>query len=470
MLTPDSLKEKKILLLFLFVILLPYLLISFYCNPAADDFEYAASCTHHGFWTSVKRDYLNWNGRYTDNLFAFASPLVWGNMGMYKLMPVLLYSLTYSAAHFFLKTILQDRVKGVVLHILVLVFILLYVYNAPTLSESFYWYTGAITYQLAMLLSLVYLATLYKFCEEKYYKSKVIHLILLALLALFIIGLNEAILLVFLAFHFIFVVKRFALDKDRISLVVLILVILVSSAFVIFSPGNQGRESNFPERHQFFYSLYMTAQQIVRFLFTWIAQVPFVTATLLFIPLVDYLAREIPFFKNKFYVSPLITFLCLPGIIFICVFAAYWGMGLLGQHRTVNVAYFFFIPLWFMNVYNGVIYLKRKGNEMTAPIRQFQFAFLLLFLTGLVFTNNGVRVNFDLLNGRAARYNREMEARYALVKAAAGAGSNEVVVENLSAKPQALYLFDITCDPENWINKCYSDYFGVKLVRLKTCD
>jgi hypothetical protein len=459
------------LLLALAVLLLPYLVISIYCYPAADDLEYAASALHHGYWFSYIRDYHNWNGRYTDNLFAFASPLLWGNIIAYKLMPVLLYTLTYLSLLLFIKTITDKKIIGIGLQLITLVIFLLYVYNTPSLIESFYWYTGAITYQLSVSATLIYFALLYTYCHCDYYLNKFFHLLLMAILIPFIIGLNEVIMLIMLAFHGVFIFKWFQLRKEGHGIIGFIaLLVVIAAAFMIFSPGNEGRAANFPLRHQLFHSLYMTSLQIIRFMFKWIIQIPFITATILFIPVSKYLGEASSFFKNKFLVSPLITFFCLPGIIFLCVFPAYWNMGILGQHRTLNVAYFFFIPLWFMNVHLAVNYVSTKGWQLVNINEKFKPVFALLFLAGLVFTSNGYTVMADLLSKRAVIFDNEMNTRYIIIKAASKAGASEVIVENLSAKPASLYIYDMTCDEEHWINKCYADYFGVERVRLKACD
>lgn len=464
-------QNKKVVLLLLAIVLLPYVIISFYCHPAGDDFSYAASSMHKGYWFSYFRDYHIWNGRYTSNFLVFASPLVWNSFFIYKLIPLLLLVLSYFSLLFFIQTITNKKITEVELHLFASTVLVLYLYNAPSFTETFYWYTGAITYQLANVLTLVYLALLYRHCDGDYCFNRTIHTSLMLLLIPSICGFNEVIMLFMLAFHALFSFKWIRYKKENKGVAVLLLLIVASAASImLFAPGNAGRASNFPEKYQLFHSIYMTALQTVRFMFKWIIQVPFIAATVLFVPVSKRLAEVSPFFKNNFYVSPLITFLCLPAILFLYVFPAYWNMGMLGQHRTLNAAYFFFIPLWFMNVHIAVNQLSAKVQQTIIPNAKYKVVFTLLLFAGSFLANNGYTVCVDLLSGGAISYDREMNERYTILRSAAAAGAKEVVVSNLNSKPAALHIFDITCEPGNWINKSSADYFGLEGVRLRTCD
>jgi len=463
-------RNKKLLLSLFVIILLPYFLVSFYCHPAADDFEYAASSLRKGYWFSYFRDYQVWNGRFTSNLFVFASPLILHSFTIYKLIPLILIILTYVSLLYFIRTITGNKVAGVALHLYTLIIVSLYLCNAPSFVETFYWYTGAITYQLATVLMVIYFALFFRFINHDYFYNRVIHRCILLILIPIICGFNEVIMLMMLSFCFLFLIKWIQLKRKHYGVVILFLCFaLASAAFMILAPGNKGRASNFSDNHQLFYSLYMTALQVIRFMFKWIVQVQFIIATILFIPISKYLMKVSPFFKNKFYVSPLITFSSLFGIIFLCVFPAYWSMGMLGQHRTLNVAYFFFILLWFLNVHLAVHYFSSKKLPIIRSNRS-KGILVVLLIVGLVFTNNGYTVFADLVSGRARTYNDEMNVRYAKINSSAKSHAKEAIVENLSAKPVSLRIYDITCDSENWINKSYSDYFDIERVRLKACD
>lgn len=462
-------QNKKLILTALLILLIPYLLLSFYCHPAADDIEYAASSLYKGYWFSYIRDYHVWNGRYASNLLIFFSPLVWGSVEIYQLIPLLLFILTYTSLVFFISTVTDRKIIGIDLHIISIICLLLYTYNAPSLVEGFYWYTGAVTYQVANACMLFYFALLYKLNEQNYFLNKRIHLFVMCLLVIITCGFNEVAMLIMLAFHLVYFVLQILNKKTNPILFFILAFVIVSALVMITAPGNAGRAAFFPEKHRLFYSLYMTALQIVRFMLNWIIQVPFIVASILFIPLSLRLANVSALFKNNFNIHPAFIVLSLPGIIFLCVFPAYWNMGMLGQHRTLNVAYFFFIPIWFMNLHLAANYISKKGYSYNEANQKRKVIVLFLFCIGL-FTNNGYTVTSDLVNGNAMKFNKEMYNRYAVIKAAADLKADEVVVENLSVDPKSLHIYDMGCDPENWINKCYEDYYKVERVRLRTCE
>lgn len=464
-------QSKKIFLLIFVILLIPYLLISLYCHPSGDDYTYASSTLYKGYWFSYIRDYHVWNGRFTSNLLVFASPLVLHSFTLYKLAPILLMFLTYAASLFFIKTITGGKTGRLELHISVSGMLLLYLWNAPSLYETFYWFTGAVTYQAANILTLVYLSLLFAFTKGDYYFNKIIHAIMLLLLIPIICGFNEVIMLIMLVFNIFFAYRWFQQKwENRIIIIFVLVVTLTAAAGMIFSPGNGGRSAFFPDKHQLFHSLYMTVLQMGRFILKWVAQAPVVIATIMFVPVSKYLNEVSPFFKNNFYVSPPVPIICLSGLIFLCVFPAYWSMGMLAQHRTLNVAYFFFIPLWFMNVHAAINYFTSKGRQIKEPDKKYKPVLIGLFIAGLLFTHNEYNVITDILSRKAGFYDNEMNRRYYMIKAAAIAGTEEIIVEDLNAKPVTLYFYDIKCNPDHWINKGYADYFGMKRVRLRTCN
>jgi hypothetical protein len=464
----SELESNRIILFLILLILLPYLLLSLYCHPAADDFEGAASSILNGFWNSYFRDLGGFNGRYTDGLFAFASPLRWGSILSYKLFPILLMCISYYALLFFFKTLFPVKISLVRLHLFAAATMALYLYNAPSITETFYWYSSAVTYQLPAAMTLVYFSLLYRFIEKKYYSSKKINLILILVLAMVIIGFNEVIMLLMLVSHLFFFHYSIQLKKkNKNSFVVILFFVLACSSLMIFSPGNAGRLSNFPEHHLLLHSFYRTALQMLRFTCDWVFQIPFICATILFIPVCRHLNETKKKISDKFYISPLIVFAALPFVLFISIFPAYWSMGILGQHRTLNTACFFFIPLWFMNIY---LLASRFSPIVTAYISKYRIVLIVIFLMSLSLTNNGYIVLSDLFSGRAAIFNSEMFHRYELIKSGSETSKDEVIIENPDVRPKSLYLYDISCDPDFWINHCYEDYFNVKRIRLRKCE
>jgi len=76
-------------------ILLPFVLLSFYARPAADDFSYADSVMKYGFWNAQTYWYTQWSGRFFSTLLVtlFCRPAIMGEA--YQLGPLLVMGLLF---------------------------------------------------------------------------------------------------------------------------------------------------------------------------------------------------------------------------------------------------------------------------------------------------------------------------------------------------------------------------------------
>ena len=144
-------------------------------------------------------------------------------------------------------------------------------------------------------------------------------------------------------------------------------------------------------------------------------------------------------------------------IIFICVFPAYWFTGILGQHRTLNVAYFFFILMWFINLYvwfNSINSIKKIGIPIKLNNR-----ISILFIVGILFTGNGYNTLYDIFSGEASSYNIQAKGRHKTLERATKTQPREITFKPFKARPKSLFITDITKDPDFWINLGYNSYF-----------
>ena len=151
-------------------------------------------------------------------------------------------------------------------------------------------------------------------------------------------------------------------------------------------------------------------------------------------------------------------------ILFLSIFPAYWGTGILGQHRTLNTACFFFVPAWFLFLHS--IYTKIKLGEKMAGIlnRPVQVCLTVLLASSLLFSGNSLTVLMDLATGKASGYDKEMNNRYSLIMAAKKQGMKEVSLSILQNKPQSLFVLDIQPGCTHWINRIQANFFGLTKI------
>ena len=449
-------------MLLLAVLLLPFMSIAFYCHPSADDFAYAWSSKQIGLLASCERDYLNWNGRYFSNVLVFLNPISFNQFKLYQLVPLLLIFGTFTAVYLFLDELFQTLLIRVQKWMLSLLFLLLFLVQMPQLAQGIYWYTGAITYQSAAILLLFYLRLFIRYTKAKFFYSAWMHLFLMGLLLICIVGCNEVGMLYLLFFHLILFLKSKGKGMKGLSIL-----ILLASLFVFFSPGNAGRGAHFQNAHQFWHSFGYSVLQTLRFFFTWVSSYPFFLSSLLFLPFAGYLLTKEPIKKWNFNIKPIESFVILVTLIFLAVFPAYWGMGILGQHRTLNFACFFFCLFWFFNLF---LWIRKLAHHPTiARLNQFvvkyKMGIFALLVISFFLRGNLLLVSQDILQGKASGYDREMEIRYAKIKDCSANKEQSCVVDSLHYKPESIFNFDISNDENYWINKGEAAYFGLSKIK-----
>ncbi|MBK9060272.1 MAG: hypothetical protein IPL81_10495 [Flavobacteriales bacterium] len=113
------------------------------------------------------------------------------------------------------------------------------------------------------------------------------------------------------------------------------------AVLMYFAPGNAVRGGMFADTHLLWRSLGMSALQAVRFIGTWVLSPALLAFSVLYIPVHRYLLEHVPAMKNVRRLSRWIIALLPFSLVMASTFPAYWGTGLLGQHRTVNVACLF---------------------------------------------------------------------------------------------------------------------------------
>lgn len=449
-------QSKWLLLVLLITLFIPYLYISNYANPVADDLIYAANRKGNDLFYLLVRDYLGWNGRYSSNILVFSNPMAFDSLVGYKLIPPLIIVLTVLSNFVFVHVLwgLGNKPEKI---IAALLFSLLFLYQMPILSEGIYWYTGAVTYQLANCLMFVYVSLLIRFISNKVIVSKVIHSCLLTIFLAAIIGFNEIHMIAFFCFACIslFITRRNRLHHRNLFLY-LLFVTLIFASFMVFAPGNKVRAGLAANNHQLISSIIFSGAQTLRFLLEWISSPPLLLLSVVYYQINKKLRERNPLFKASFYLSPGYAVALLFFVIFISVFPAYWAMGILGQHRTLNVGYCLFLIMWFINLTVWFNAYEQHWNRFQPLGRRSLLLIYAIVMVSLFFTKNGFALLNDLFYGKAYSYDYQMQQRTELMNAT----GDTLFFAPIVRPPQTLFLYDITEDPDNWLNQSYTLYFA----------
>jgi hypothetical protein len=455
------LKRPFLFLFFLAAAIFPFVLLSLYIHPVADDFD-AALRGGNIFLKNQINYYLNWNGRYAANPYVFFTSLHVGNIILYKLYPVILISLLIVSLYFFLHNIFGEGMKKIEKITLASLVVFLFLNVLPHQPEALYWFTGSVTYVFPFILFLIYITLLVRYFKKAFLLNRKTHAALMIFLLFYLCGFNEVMTVMLLMGHLLFSIVWIMNKAEKRSVVlVLLLVALCGMIIMVTAPGNAVRGSNFPLRHQFSHSVIYSMLQTIRFSGTWILSPAVLLATLFYMPITKKL--KLP---ESFRIHPIISTLALFGIIFCCVFPAYWSTGILGQHRTVNAACFTFILFWFFNLHILAKYIPARlysflDNKRTASVLS-SFLILSIFLTG-----NSLTSWSDLLTVRAKEFNRELNEREAMLNDCKQKGIADCKVPALKAKPKSIFVLDIQSDSSHWINNDYAIYYELNSVSLQ---
>lgn len=433
--------------------LLPFILISYYNYPSADDFNYSAVTNNLGFWKAQVFWYLNWSGRYFSSAILSLNPLIFNSIILYRSVSILLILLIFISM-FYLSGSIFDNISYKQRVTLSLVFCSIYFFNMPSIAEGLFWFPGAITYQLANVLVILFIVSIIKM----YSKNKIIFFILSVLMLFAVIGSNETSMILIDLLLFMFLIFNILLSKKiNNPILLLFLIAIIFSAIVIFCPGNVVRESAFANNHQLFFSIKMVIQEIGNSI---PATLPF--AIMMLVLMIDYANRH--GLIVSYYQSALIHITLLSIIIVLLVgfFPAYWVTGMKPPLRTVNTVYFFFIILlsYYILQLNNM-FKSKYSIEIILPFWCKLIIILALLFNALVVPNNIKIAYLDLIEGKAQKYSAQMSSRYKIIE---NSVSDVCYVPPLIDKPDTLFFDDITDKADDWRNQSFSQYMKKKAI------
>lgn len=461
--------SPKIILSILIILLVKYFIISFFIHPVADDFIYAHKMQNFSISENLVNEYKTWNGRYSANFLVLLNPIAFNSFDFYKAIPIIIICLTVFAFFYFLKTLTNKLFSKQTYLIIALAFTLLYLYQMPDLSEGIYWFTGAVTYHIANILSLIFFSLLYIFLlnSNNTFPKKAFLFFSLIILLFFIMGLNEIHVILFVSFFIILTVisylnrfkKTFKISMFFLSLSV------IFALFVILAPGNSVRAANFEEVN-YISAFLSSCLQTIRFFVNWINSLPLIIISLVYLFFHTKITEKSKLFASSFYLNPYVSICILLFIIFIGAFPAYWGTGILGQHRTMNVSYFFFLIMWIINLnvfFNKVV---KINTIQPSNIKSIYAAILLIgFSLSTAFTKNGYDITYDLYSSNIVSFDKQMKNRYLKFQS----DCDTIYFSPISNPPKSIFIYDVSKDPNNWLNQSYSLYFtnNNKTIKLR---
>ncbi len=447
--------------------LVRHLAVAFFVHPYADDFSYAVAGMRSDLGARLIQEYTSWNGRYFSNILLLRSPLTMGleeGLWLYRAVAAALILFTWFAAYRFVRVLLPAAKRELAATIS-LIFLLLFFHVMPNTSEGFYWYTGAMTYQLPNALSLLLLANWVRYLRSpqdvlgwSWYAAQVLLVVVIA-------GCNEVHMAFLVLAHAGLLVHGWLNERRLARPVLVMLAVSVLCAIVVAAaPGNATRGAHFAMKHDLLRTLGYSAVQTGRF--GGLALISFPVMILaLNIPNIrrEALAKGIlqPFhFPLNKWLALALPFAC----VFVAMVVTYWPTGLLGQHRTVNMGLFYFVLAWFFALVIWDQVFLQPRNVGTSEAGAFRWTWSLVIVAAMpLFTGRGSHLTGELFDGTLARYDRAMHARYDAIRESP---DDELVLPAVPW-PTSLTVLPLDTASGHWINLSMADYFerpGLRLI------
>jgi hypothetical protein len=437
--------------------------VSLFSHPIADDFSYASMSTSKGVFATAYQEYFRWGGRYTSNILWLSNPIK-HNLLAYQLSGIGIILSLFLGLYLFLKSILKPiQHSYVVLSALSL--LILFLYNMPTTAEGLYWYTGAVSYTLGSALTLMFFALLIWYNQGKIFIHKWVHIFLLSALLFVYMGFNEVLSVIILLLLFVLFLESFKYNNPHKGVFTFLFLIGVAGvALLLLSPGSANRAGVFENNKDITQTLFMGALQTIRFLANWIS-VPLIIFSIGYVGLHRQLAERNILFLKSFYLNRWLSLTLLISVVFISVALPYYATGILGQHRTVNVGYLFFLLLWFVNLSVWINHYQWRVPFFTTLQK---LVLLIVLMMSLTFTNNGYKLLTDIANNKLQQYDLQMRERYKIIKEHQQNPSIKLEFNPIEDAPATLFVLDIDADSTHWINESYRLYYKLEEhVKLK---
>lgn len=479
-------KEQKIFLWCVIAITLmtivPLLIISLYNHPSADDFAYAVDT--HRVWKSNRNLFLvlkeavntaigywhRWQGTYTSAVLMSLEPGIFGEQyyritGFLTIGSIALGNLVFSI-YILHKKLGESKLTATAFGML---FSFLMLQWMPSTVEGLYWYNGAMHYTFFFGVLLLFSCLVLDLCKEQKKGSAIAKTFVGIILAFLLSGGNyvtgfAGILIVSIILGFCVFYRK---KSYAISVTLILLFEIAGFLLNVLCPGTKVRSSAFEESRSILKTIWNAVIYVIDRMDRWIG-LALVICIILMLPYIFGCVRRIREEMGFQFHYPLLVFVFSVGFLAAMCCPSYYAMGAIGAGRLVNVIYYAFILIVFVDVFYVCGWLDRKFafKEFSWNLNWILTVFVLSFgmVAGCYQDSAGYLAWRSVASGEALAYSLEADARYNLYVNSKG---QDVEVTSFRFYPQLLYYEDITEDADDWRNQQVREYYELNSVVRK---
>ena len=455
--------------------IIPFFLLTFYAHPGADDYSYAAAYKNSDFWNHIAGEYLSWKGRY----FGIFVTVIFHQSGdmiaNYKYPLLLFLSLFFFALYYFVRSAFEEQASYRQTLLCSLALGVFYIITLPNVPAALYWADGGFQYQVGGIFFLLSLASLLRLHREQ--KSPAFATLCSVLFIFASIGSHEIYMVTISTLvGLIFLYKFFVLKENRKYWFIVLLVTIVSSALLVFAPGNEVRMALQPANsQQFWFSVGRSIYHGGETLGDWLSHPVLWLLSILFIPFALFLVYIKGVRNDANWRRLMLMLALLTGQLWLCFFATWWAGATPAPTRALNAIYLIFLVGWFLLLFELVAVLT-KSRRLVYTERFFSIPGRIFLLTStillclLLVSKTHVHEAYSDLLGRASAYDKFMQDRYTYIRKQKRESKETrpvLTVDMVKNPPRILVYTDISRDRNDWRNNGYAKYFGLKSIATK---
>lgn len=436
--------------------------LALYLHPCADDYSFAVRARQFGFWGAQAAWYMDWTGRYASSAILSllsVSPVmdhywVW-SLALFAAFPPAMYWLTAG--------VFGERLTRLQRLAVTFAVTALYVGTIPSPVEGFYWLAGGLTYQGGNVVAMVFIAAVLSRRPQtpRPGRRNIAYPAVCALLGLLAAGFNETLTLLLVVLTAVGLVVSWRRKlPTRMGWLAGMIACLAGAAVMFLAPGNSHRQTYFADAHQFGPTLFNTMCLSGKLLGFWLIAPPMLPAALLWLGFVARGGRMAAWGSWRILGR---VALLVAAMLSLTLLPSYWAMGIHPPWRVCNESHFVLV-LGFvacLTVLGARLGRRRQfgGPRVAAAAGAGLTALFLVAFTWLG-TVNEMKTIYA---GRGASFDRQMQARQALIAQSQG---QDLRLAPLADCSGMLLFCDISADPQEWHNLHFAQYWGLKSVRL----
>jgi hypothetical protein len=416
--------------------------LAFFNQPTIDDYWYTFMVKEHGFWQAQVVWNQTINARFSSNAFMSLNSLVWGKTWFFKVFPVLLicgYVLFFRAM---VQQLFPHR-KGVQVVQFSLVVCCAYAIGLPGYYEGFFWSSALAGYQLSWLSMCTGFLLWFRY---RHSKISALRLVAWVIAGVIVGGFHELI-----GFFTVGIACCIALwvhvgkKKYNTAWLWFAFGALASLVFQALSRGNY-QKAQIIANKEVTRDLWIFIQPFIQFAYHMVRG--FLLNPMWWAPCITMVlwCRKPSLQVRQFaFRKPSRLWVIISVLIILAVFPAFFVGVIEGAKTSLRVIHLGYGLLFLAGIVGLRLFSFLLGRFSPAIVWVMGYRKTLVSLLVVALFFKTTDLIMPLVSGQAYQYNKEVENRFALIRAMKG---NQVVtVPCLKAQPMVLCPVDICNDP-----------------------